>query len=174
MNRTSKFILIALIALNFNLKAQFVKTDGKAEPCKKTDVEFAIGQDNNAFYICKNDLKKGEVFVQRFNKTTLAKEWETKLNKTDQKSLEFVERGNILTYLKGNQLYLYLPAVDKDQDKVLLLLYIVGTDGKIIGDVKELYSTENKHNKLNEYSYSLSPDSSKMVFYFDFSVFIIH
>jgi hypothetical protein len=169
MSRKSKFILVALVALVFNLKAQFTKTDGKTEACKKLDLQFAIGQDNNAFYICKSDVKTGEVFAQRFNKKTLIKEWEIILNKTTQKSLEFSGAGNILTYLKGNQLYLYLPQVDKKNDKVLLLLYVVGIDGKIIGDAKEVYSIANKYNNHNLYDYSLSADSSKMIFSFVFS-----
>jgi|GEM_PF-3999394 len=154
MKLKTSFIMVALFAITFNVKAQFSKTDGNVTECKPSDYLSAIGQDNNAFYIYKNDLKAKQILIQRYNKKSLAKEWETAL------PLSVAGRGTKFTCLKDNQIYVYLPLEAKDNE--ILVLYVLGTDGKIITNAKQLYSANDTRVS---YNYAVSPDSSKFLFY---------
>lgn len=168
-----KKILIVLALITINLNAQISKVDGPiAESKGKHDLQSIIGADNNAFYVYRREDDK--IFVQRYNKTKLTKEWETDISPKD-KSIEILDWHNKkMFYLKGGKIYLFIPAGTKK--KTLLLLRVLGADGKIDGEAQEIYSSDDenvtdKYKKyVIQYKYSVSTDSSKMIYWFSYFI----
>lgn len=151
------FAVMFLVA--FTVKAQFSKVDGSMFKCNPNDLFYIIGQDNNAFYIFKHDLKEKHGVVQRYSKATLNQEWETIL------PFEYIGKDMSAFTMQDGKLNLFLVTENKKDDKVALIQVIVGTDGKVIENGKELYSVNDKNAEQNFYGCAFSPDSSKFLFY---------
>ena len=180
MSRMGKLMVVILVLSNFYVHAQVSKTDGPLVVCKEPfDMKGVIGVDNNAFYVYRKD-KKDNMFVQRYNKKTFAKEWETDVT-IQQKTLEVKDWDNkALCYLKGGKIYLYVPAAEKEKKRGLLLLTTLGTDGKVIGNLTEIgvitdeFATSKYFdNQGGKYTFSFSPDSSKMLFIMEYYIISI-
>ncbi len=172
MNRKNKFFFIAFLSITFITKAQLSKTDGPIKDCKEPfDMQSVIGVDNNAFYIYRND-ELGNMFVQRYNKKTFAKEWQTDVS-IKQKNLKAKNwNSKALCYLKGGKIYIFIPAADVDKKRGVLLLTTLDTDGVIsdnllkeVGEINnEFIADKHFDQDLPGFGYSFSPDSTKLVF----------
>ncbi len=164
-------VTIILVITLFNVNAQINKTDGPIITGNKLDVQSIIGVDNTRFYIY---LEDGEnVVIQGFNKKTLAKEWETKLNVDFKTNTIYDWYTNKPHYLKNGKIYVFMPVIDEKQDKGVLFYSVLDTDGKIITNCKQIASLDDCNHRIIAgmtgnraciFDCSISPDSSKFLF----------
>ncbi len=123
--------------------------------------EYYIGNDANSVYL-KGKSTKGSGINQV-------------IQKIDSKTLDLVyEKGFELekyekiwyTFFKENQIFIFTQKFDKNEKKLYVLLrQISSSTGELIGDVKQIFSSECPSYSESEliFNVSFSPDDKKMV-----------
>ncbi|HXU27759.1 MAG TPA: hypothetical protein VN698_11060 [Bacteroidia bacterium] len=151
--------LLLASAVSFAQQVQVTKGPNLAND-KKNTMNRMLGGDDNNFY-CYRVRSKGKgtsFYVEKYDKASLKPLFSQEVN-VDEEGKTKIED---VEYAKGN-VFVFRRQYDKKADKMTLFFQVVGSDGKVDPQLKEIITIGSDHFEFVDFDIYPNPSQTKFL-----------